>query len=260
MSHSDFARIDQLLQYSLLVAGEEDNPFDRQLGPIHLIKYVYLADLLYSLRRNGETYTSVHWQFYKFGPWSHEVNRRIEEALVQIRANKSEHESDYAGKEDWIRWEISNSDALRDLGNAIPVVIAAPLRKLIHQYLKDTPKLLDYVYRTPPMLGAAPNEFLDFSVVGEVEDVAIPAETKSVSNKKKKRFAEKMRELRAREFTHMSSNLVKPITNQRHDEIFEQGQHWLDSLAGEPFQESTLTARFDPEVWKSKTRRDDDIS
>ena len=35
-----------LLKYILLAAGQED-PGNRELGPIHLIKYVYLADLIF---------------------------------------------------------------------------------------------------------------------------------------------------------------------------------------------------------------------
>ena len=42
------SRVDLLLQYALLVAGEQDEFLDRQLGPIHLIKYVYLADLFHA--------------------------------------------------------------------------------------------------------------------------------------------------------------------------------------------------------------------
>ncbi len=53
----DQDRIDHVIQLALLVAGREDDPFDRELGPIHLIKYVYLADLAYAERHGGETYT-----------------------------------------------------------------------------------------------------------------------------------------------------------------------------------------------------------
>lgn len=47
----DAAKVDQIIQYSLLCAGEEDNFFDRRFSPIHMIKYVYLADLAYAERR-----------------------------------------------------------------------------------------------------------------------------------------------------------------------------------------------------------------
>ena len=38
------SKIDLLIQYAILIAGQEDEYLDRQLGPIHLIKYVYLEE------------------------------------------------------------------------------------------------------------------------------------------------------------------------------------------------------------------------
>ena len=46
-------KIDLLIQCAILIAGREDDYLDRQLGPIHLIKYVYLADLAYAERKCG---------------------------------------------------------------------------------------------------------------------------------------------------------------------------------------------------------------
>jgi len=40
----DIKRVDLLLKYILAAAGQED-PGNREVGPIHLVKYVYLADL-----------------------------------------------------------------------------------------------------------------------------------------------------------------------------------------------------------------------
>ena len=77
----DSARVDLVIQFSLLVAGEEDDNFSRQLGPIHLIKYLYLADLSYAKRNDGKSFTGIDWQFYNFGPWSAAAHARIEQAL-----------------------------------------------------------------------------------------------------------------------------------------------------------------------------------
>ncbi len=80
-------KIDCLLQYTLLTAGQEDWG-GRELGMIHLIKYLYLADLAYSERHNGETYTGLNWKFYHFGPWVEELYQKIEPALLAIGAEK----------------------------------------------------------------------------------------------------------------------------------------------------------------------------
>jgi hypothetical protein len=47
-------KVDLLLKYILAVAGQEDYG-NREVGPIHLIKYVYLADLAFAEKHGGET-------------------------------------------------------------------------------------------------------------------------------------------------------------------------------------------------------------
>jgi len=42
-----------LLKYILASAGQED-PGPREVGPIHLIKYVYLADLIFAEKHRGK--------------------------------------------------------------------------------------------------------------------------------------------------------------------------------------------------------------
>jgi len=75
-------RTDLLLKYALVVAGQED-PGNREVGPIHLIKYVYLGDLAFSEGNSGETYTGVPWRFHHFGPWSEAVFERVK-AVTQL--------------------------------------------------------------------------------------------------------------------------------------------------------------------------------
>ncbi len=98
MASASSTRVDLVLQYSLLVAGEQDTSFDRQLGPIHLLKYVYLADL-FAGKNEGATYTGIEWKFYKFGPWSQSVNERIAPALsaCHFRVIMRKSRSGFAG-------------------------------------------------------------------------------------------------------------------------------------------------------------------
>jgi hypothetical protein len=42
-----------LLKYILAAAGQED-PGQCEVGPIHLIKYVYLADLIFAEKHGGK--------------------------------------------------------------------------------------------------------------------------------------------------------------------------------------------------------------
>ena len=83
----DVSKIDKVIQFALALAGQEDDFKDRSLGPIHLVKYVYLADLIYA-ERKGDTFTGVEWKFHNFGPWSLEVFSRIDPALAAIGAER----------------------------------------------------------------------------------------------------------------------------------------------------------------------------
>ena len=42
------ARVEAVFGYALAVAAQADHPRDRELGPIHLLKYLYLADVAYA--------------------------------------------------------------------------------------------------------------------------------------------------------------------------------------------------------------------
>jgi len=261
---ADTTKIDLVIQYALLVAGEEDDFFNQQLGPIHLIKYVYLADLFYARRYNGETFTGVDWTFYNFGPWSQTVHSRVEPALVAIMANKQSFSSDY-GSEDWCRWSIHNDSLLDNKKSQLPAAITLRLDQNIHKYLKDTPSLLDYVYKTPPMVNAAPGESLDFSVACESpadESQSTQLRMHSLSNNKQKKFREKMSTLR-QEFQQRKSvrpKLVSPVEAPRYDDVFNDGIRWLENLPGEGLPNKKLTVNFSPEVWKSTTRKSEDVS
>lgn len=258
------SRIDSILQYTLLVAGEEDEPFDRQLGPIHLIKYVYLADLFYAKRHQGETYTGTNWQFYNFGPWSPTVFERLEPALSVIHAEKRIIESKYENKDEWVRWSHRDEYLLETKDRELPSEITIHLRKHIHNFGSDTPGLLDFVYKTWPMLSAAPNEYLDFSP--SMED-SIKTSNESLkmdelSNNKKKKFSEKMQMLRESYKNKRTSEgtLVNPASKARYDDVFDEGIDWLESLAGPELDPGEKIVNFSDDVWKSTTRKGEDVS
>ena len=81
----DIKRVDLLVKFILTAAGQED-PGHRELGPIHLIKYVYLADLIFAEKHSGETFTGAPWRFHHFGPWAPEVYSRIEPFITEVGA------------------------------------------------------------------------------------------------------------------------------------------------------------------------------
>ena len=263
----DTHKVDLILQYALLTAGEEDDYMDRDLGPIHLLKYVYLADLAYAERQNGETFTGTPWQFYKFGPWSQAVHERIEEALNKVQADKSTFQSDYEGRDDWCRWTKRDERLLSKVESQLPLLIVSRLKRDVHKYGKDTSSLLDYVYKTSPMLSAAPMEFLDFSLaIISPQVIEEPEQTKfeQLSKKKKKCLSTNMASLREKAKNRPAkSKLINPVQKKIYDDdLFEVGVKWLDEEAGPMFTEQKATVHFSDNVWKSEARKGkgDDVS
>ena len=262
---ADTSRIDLLLWYALLVSGEQDELYDRRLGPIHLLKYVYLADLFHARRHDGATFTGTDWSFYKFGPWSQLVHERIEPALNEIGAEKRVFSSDYEDKQDWVRWHLSDDTLLREMEDQLPLEITRGLKRDVRRFGQDTQDLLHYVYGTEPMLSAAPNEPLDFTVVRHdpPRDTTPrqPLRMDSLSHTGKKRFRERMKALRTkyRNRERRDPEMVNPAKDARYDDVYAEGMKWLDGLAGEPFREEDHVVRFSDEVWRSSARKGDDV-
>lgn len=84
----DTHRVHLIYQYSLSIAAQNDDWQERELGPIHLVKYLYLADLAYASAHGGETYTGIPWRFHKFGLWAECAFFEIDPALTAIKAEK----------------------------------------------------------------------------------------------------------------------------------------------------------------------------
>jgi hypothetical protein len=54
----DIKRVDLLLKYILAAAGQEDLG-QREVGPIHLVKYVYLADPAFAEKMLAKTLRKI---------------------------------------------------------------------------------------------------------------------------------------------------------------------------------------------------------
>lgn len=261
----DLSRVDLLVQYALLVAGEQDEPYDRQLGPIHLVKYVYLGDLAYAQRNDGETFTRIQWRFHNFGPWATAVHDRIAPALQVVGADRRAFESDYDEKSDWFRWSLRSDGLLAERERSLPAAITIQLRPAIRKFGKDTPGLLDHVYRTAPMLDAAPGEILDFKLAAKPKPKAelriANLRMDALPEKSRRVFAERMSQLQKSASARVSrkAGLINPVKNARHDDIYQDGVAWLDQLSGERFTTGEKIAEFSSDVWKSATRKGSDV-
>ena len=263
-------KIDQLLQFILLAAGQEDEYTDRWLSPIHLIKYVYLADLVYARHNEGKTYTDLSWEFHHYGPWAYTCYQRIEPALESIHAQKRVIESKYFD-DDRDRWYSSDDRLYQQIQEDLPLTISGNIEKAVHKFGSDTKRLLHYVYITRPMLTAAPSELLDFTKELEAAKEVTTTEDEPTCQltarqmKKRKQLISDIKSKYRKKLDEVKKErpLSQPpaeYTLPRYDDIYFQGLADLDRIAGEKIKPGEYKAVFSDDVWKSKARFDPDLS
>lgn len=259
----NYKRLDLLLQYILSVAGQND-PYDRELGNIHLIKYAYLADIAYAGQHNGETFTGLPWKFHHFGPWSVECYQRIEPALAAVGATQRTLESrEY---DDFVRWSVNDEKLFDRIGNQLDLSVMGAVQKYMRMFGTDTYALLDFVYKTEPMLSAAPGEMLDFKSIESLKkilkddepEVAITARQRKQRRKEFFAFKEKLnRHLEEKIKDNRSKSCPLP---PRYDDVFFEGLAQLDAAAEKLPAEGEYIATFTEDIWKSKARHDPELS
>ena len=255
-------RIDQLIEFALAAASQED--FDRrELGPIHLIKLVYLADLAYAAEHEGETFTGVPWQFYHYGPWHAAVNGRVEPVALRLNARKRT----FSGSGGMgTRYRLSgsddeNSELFDDLDRTLPLHCSLSIRRGIRKYGDDTYGLLHDVYKTTPMRHAAPHQLLDFkTAVERSSPVAVEkGEDSKVSARARRRRKAKQEAMRAQIRQAVEEKKAAKVTQPLYDDIFFEGLAWLDRLAGGPILEMEGTLEFQDDIWNSDIRKVDEL-
>jgi hypothetical protein len=259
------SKLHKLLQYILSVASQND-PFEKELGPIHLIKYVYLADLDYARYHKGQTYTGLEWKFHNFGPWSFECFREIEPAFQSIEADRREIESQYS--DDSVRWSVSDDYLHKSLTNEMNLTIMGSVQKNVRKFGTDTHNLLDYIYKTAPMINAAPDEIIDFKLAAsfgasdEINEEKTP--DSELTKRQKKKRQQKLTEFKQ----HLNERLEKKISadkgttcqpSPRYDDIFFEGLKQLDEAAGTQPEGAEYVAYFEEDVWKSGVRNDPEL-
>lgn len=269
MPAAEFSRLDRVYQYALAIAAQADDYTQRQLGPIHLLKYAYLADLAHAERHEGATFSGVEWRFYHFGPWSEQALSRVAPAVESIHAEVLKLPSRYA--DDFTRFKLRPDEADRLVGRLeddLPSEVARSVRSAVREHGSDTADLLRRVYLTRPMLHARPDALLDFSLVAtpRLETAVVEAPpVHELSRKERTRRAEHIADIRreiARRFHAIAAKAraASPNPAPRYDEVFFQGTAQLDQLAGEPISPSEGEVEFDDSVWLSDQRREPDVS
>jgi hypothetical protein len=256
--------IQNVVGFVLAVAAESDDFRERELGPIHLLKYLFLADVAHAERNDGETVTGIDWQFYRFGPWSLDALRAIEGATSSIGANERTFSS--AHRDDNRRWKIEDRDRAEDLrSSSLPIYVKGRLRSAVREFGNDTSGLLHHVYSTAPMLRAAPTDLLDFAVCAVEKEsqrsmTSAPAKPRKVSAS----FKRKASDLRAKLSERRAAREARDKDRTRgraprYDALFFAGLEWFEAEAGEPAAGVSGVLEIAPEMWKSGFRRGDEV-
>jgi len=255
------SRVHQLIQFILTVAGREDDPYRRDLRPVHIIKYLYLADMAYAARHQGLTWTGLPWTFHHFGPWATQAFSAIDEAARAAGASQRQVESQYR---DTVAYRLEDDVLFERLDHELPLEITAALGRHVHAHTNDTGSLLNFVYTTPPMVSAAPEEVLNFSHAVDTAPARQPSAPVAVlTARQKKQRRQKLDEARARMAEAIARSRHRPALRspQGHgepiyDDVYDRGLQWLDSLAGPPLETTEGEFEVDIAVWRSAMRRE----
>ena len=255
----DPKKVDLLIRYALGVAGLKD-PGERELGEIHILKFLYLADLAYAESNGGQTFTGTPWIFYKFGPWCQPVQARIRPVLASCGAIERTFTSPKFEGEG-TRWHLDqDADTIVEEAEiTLPWVVQRAVKMAVKRFGDDTTDLLHHVYSTKPMLKAAPNEVLQFEAAESRQQAAALEPIASLTQRQQKKQAEKLKEIRSALRARLAASrpkLVPPDPPPRYDEIFEAGVRALDADAGGPLVVEAGELVFDRTVWKSRGRSD----
>lgn len=245
-----------MVRYALAIAAEADDYRDRELGLIHLLKYIYLGDMAFAEEHEGESYSGTQWVFYRFGPWSAEVHSAIPATIDKIGGTQRQIPSQY--RDDWVRFSLSSCQDL--VAAELPPSVSHALGRAVRTFHNDTYPLLHYVYRTPPMLNAAPGDVLllrSRKTVGDRPAAPPPAALPSVSKTQIKKLRARVQEyLAARK---QIDRAVADAPGVSYDSDYFEILDLLDMEPGAPIEPSSGVLEFGADVWRSSARRDSEI-
>lgn len=256
-------RLHAVYQAALHYAAQAEERRHRSLGPIHLLKYAYLADFEWS-KRHGGTWTGVPWRFYNFGPWDSSAWAEVGPAVREIGGFEQRVPSRVS--EDSIRYSLPASPPTHDPG-AVPIEIRTSLKRLVHRFGSDTSALLHEVYLSAPMRAAAPGESLSFvrepeeTSTLEQESLEQAAPRSPLTPKQRKRRKEVLEDFGAQLRARLAARETPASTGAAptYDAVFFEGITWLDGLAGGPVPEGALAGRFEGDVWHAPMRKVNDV-
>ncbi len=256
-------QIEALIKYILALAARNDYFGQRPLSAIHILKYLYLADLAYANKREGETFTGIEWRFHKWGPWSVPAWQTVGREAQALGARSLPFPGDDEERDRWLLEDAD--DALEEVRREIPIPIRLYLQNKVQNFANDTKSLLEYVYRTYPMLQAAPGETLIFIrkpleqpvSVGQrrIDTAAIRRRISAIRPDIVKAIAVRTGRT-AEEVEERASTYREP----KYDEEFLAFVENSDKSEHQPLSEGEYTVSVDQSVWHSEARREREVA
>ncbi len=264
----DVQVVQDLVSIALAEAARQDHA--ASLGPIHLMKLLYLADWAYAKAHGGTLLTGITWKFHHFGPYCDAVEVDLERAANRATSGPRTFFGAKSSRE-VKRWEMEQEDSTEslylELERRLPFEAVTAIKRAIREFGSSTYPLLHYVYATPPMRRAAPGEALDFAAAveelrtlpAEGSDPApialarIPSDLSTTQKKKREKAFDALKaRMEAARLRSVQSQVLIPVEPVE-DDVYQEGVSWFDDLMGQatPF---TGTFDIDPSIWRSAMR------
>jgi hypothetical protein len=264
--HTD--RITQIIQFALARARREDHGFG-DLGVIHLLKLLYLADLAFAEAHGGESFSGIPWVFYHFGPWNREA---WEHTVAVLEAPEIEPRSQISGAFERrtyrFRYERDGDEVFSALDSRLPLEVTRTVSSAVHEYGADTKRLLHHVYNTTPMRATIPGCPIDFSrfIIGEATQVrtaqAAPPELSKTQQKKADDAKAHLRDSIATKAAARQAALLIPLPALNEKELAALEE--LTRILSEDEDQAPMDLHgemvFSPEFWSSDFRREHGLS
>jgi len=257
-------RITQIIQFALAKARREDFGIG-DLGVIHLLKVLYLADLAYAQTHAGETYTDIQWVFHNFGPWSKDAWGHTVDVLEAPEIEPhTQIASSFERKTYRFRDEREGDEVFFSLERSLPPEVSQAVGAAVHEYGSDTKGLLHYVYNTAPMRATVPGDRIDFTGLDDMgltqaRAPQMTAPTLSITQQKKADHAKALlrESIAAKAAARQAARIIPlPTLNEKELAALEE----LTRILSEDEDQAPTNLHgelvFSPEFWRSDFRRE----
>lgn len=262
--HTD--RITQIIQFALAKARREDFGYG-ELGVIHLLKLLYLADLAHAQAHAGETYTGIPWMFFNFGPWDKSAWEHAVAVLDSPGIEAKVHVTGAFERRTFRFREESEADEIFfRLDDLLPREISREVGAAVHEFGADTKRLLHYVYSTAPMRATVPGDSIDFTGLPTPGAPALPqpvtAPASKTQQKKAEDFRARLREtIAAKAAARQAARVIPwPVLNEKEAAALEE----LTLILSEDEDQGPTSLHgemvFTPDFWRSNFRREHGLS